>query len=847
MKKILLLAALLSWAFSSGAQTREINSFIYAGPYPVSAPYIMDSLNVHFASFTNESLLDTYISLDMINEGKSVEGSSLPIYEDGYALNLAGFTIENTRYATASLKVEGVKNYKSFLDGKEIKGGKMVLEPATHSVVIKYLSVPNEKYSLKVTLETDGKTDSGTDSKTGGEINSETVSKTDRGTNNEDDCKSIAIRSDNNKLYTIYDVLHGTHFGRIEVSPDGKYLITGYRTSLPGGETISRSTVREISSGKVLAESPRGFQWMPSSNRYYFTRKSVNGTQLVSVDPSTGTETVMAENLPEGHFEMSPTEDFLIYTMMEEGPSERSEIYQVLEPDDRQPGWRNRSYLAKYDLKKSIMQPLTFGHRNVWSADISSDGRYLLMMGSESRLTKRPTTLFSIYLMDLSTLETRTLVDKDGFISGAAFSPDGRQILIQGSPESFDGIGKNVEEGQTPSMTDIQLYIMDIAGGKVTPVTKNFNPSIQRAQWNKSDGQIYFTAENRDYYSLYRMNPANGDIKQIDVPEDLVSSFSLAGKAPVLAFFGQGASNSDRLYIMNTKKLKSSIMEDLSAVILKDKVLGECREWNFVSSKGDTIYGRYYLPPYFDSSKKYPVIVNYYGGCSPVSRNFESRYPHHAYAALGYVVYVIEPSGSTGFGQKFSARHVNTAGEGVAEDIIEGTRQFCSEHSFADGTKIGCIGASYGGFMTQFLQTKTDMFAAAVSHAGISDHTSYWGVGYWGYSYSEVSMANSYPWSDPDLYIKQSPLFNADKIHTPLLLIHGDSDVNVPTGESIQLFTALKLLGRETALVEVSKQDHHILDYDKRILWHNTIMAWFAKWLQDDPQWWNAMYPQKSL
>lgn len=103
------------------------------------------------------------------------------------------------------------------------------------------------------------------------------------------------------------------------------------------------------------------------------------------------------------------------------------------------------------------------------------------------------------------------------------------------------------------------------------------------------------------------------------------------------------------------------------------------------------------------------MIVNYYGGCSPTSRNFESRYPHHAYAALGYVVYVIEPSGATGFGQEFSARHVNTFGDGVADDIIEGTRKFAAEHPFVNDSKIGCIGASYGGFMTQYLQTKTDI------------------------------------------------------------------------------------------------------------------------------------------
>ena len=165
---------------------------------------------------------------------------------------------------------------------------------------------------------------------------------------------------------------------------------------------------------------------------------------------------------------------------------------------------------------------------------------------------------------------------------------------------------------------------------------------------------------------------------------------------------------------------------------------------------------------------------------------------------------VINPSGATGFGQEFSARHVNTAGNGPADDIVEGTKQFCKEHSFVDASKIGCIGASYGGFTTMYLQTITDIFAAAISHAGISDHTSYWGEGYWGYSYSEVSMANSYPWSETDLYVKQSPLYNAHKVKTPILFVHGDADTNVPVGESIQMYTALKLLGKETDMVLVT-------------------------------------------
>ena len=103
-------------------------------------------------------------------------------------------------------------------------------------------------------------------------------------------------------------------------------------------------------------------------------------------------------------------------------------------------------------------------------------------------------------------------------------------------------------------------------------------------------------------------------------------------------------------------------------------------------------------------------------------------------------------------------------------------------------------------------------------------------------------MANSYPWTRKDLYVDQSPLFNAEKIHTPLLFLHGNADHNVPIGESIQMFTALKLLGRPTAFVVVDGQDHHVLDFGKRVKWHNTIMAWFQRYLKGDDSWWKAIY-----
>ncbi len=814
-KQICFIGALLA-SMSLSAEIVNVRTFRYAGPYVVQQPYLMDSVDVNSKTFVMKNLLETPLALDAAKQGAAFSADVLPNVSEGYALHLLNFALQSKAYITAELKIEGLTNYQLYVNGKKQNAGKLTLEPATHDVVIKYLSEAGKDDLLKVSIQTE---------KDG----------------------VVTLREDGKRNYTLDDVLHGTHISGISLSPNGKYLMTSYRTTHVGGKTSGITKVTEWTTGKVLAQRTERLQWMPKSNRYYYTRTGVNGRELVTVDPLTGNEFILANKLPDGYFQMSPTEDWLLYSVTQEGPKERKEIYEVLEPDDRQPGWRDRTYLAKYDLKNGLMQPLTFGYHNAWGLDISNDGRYVLMMTSRSRLTQRPTSLSTLYRLDVQTMQVETLVANDGFIGRAQFSPDGSNILITGSPEALNGIGLNVKEGQTPNMYDYQLYLMNLTDKKITPLTKFFNPSVQQTVWNKLDGQIYFTAENRDYISLYRMNPKDGKIQQIEVKEDLVKSISLSEDAPVLAYYGQGAMNSDRLYTLDTKKQKHTLVEDLSKDILKDIQLGECLDWNFINSKGNTIYGRYYLPPHFDATKKYPMIVNYYGGCSPTERNFESRYPHHAYAALGYVVYVVQPSGASGFGQEFGARHVNTAGEGPAQDIIEGTQKFCEEHDFVNAKKIGCIGASYGGFMTQYLQTKTDIFAAAISHAGISDHTSYWGEGYWGYSYSEVSMANSYPWTRKDLYVDRSPLFNADKIHTPLLFVHGDVDMNVPVGESIQMYTALKLLGRETAMVLVDGQDHHILDYGKRIQWQHTIWAWFAKWLQDDPTWWNAIYKPKSL
>lgn len=804
-----IMAAALLLQAAAYADNLEVKSFRYAGPYTVKQPCLIDSVDVNGKKFAPENILDTHLSLDALRTASLT--SVLP-HCDSATLNLVGFSVETMDFVKADLKVEGTKKFQVFVDGRKDGGHKIKLEPGTHEFAVKFQGPAD---SLKLSFAGAG-------------------------------AEKLSLREDGGRIFSLDLNTQGPDCNGISLSPEGGYLVINRFETLPDGK---RSTWRELvrlSDGKVLSRSNERFDWMPAKDLLRYTRRSATGLDLYSADPETGAETLLARSIPEGNFVMSPDCSYLIYTKSKEGPKE-GEVHQILTPDDRQPGWRNRFYLSLYDLATGQMQDLTYGFHSTWLNDISADGRYILFQTSRERLEQRPTTLSTLYIMDMGTLEARPLFPEDGFIGSAQFSPDGKRVLVDGSPEAFGGIGRNLPEDRIPNQYDKQLFIVDIASGSVNPITKDFNPSVSAAAWSVYDGRIYFTAEDKDCVNLFRCDPEKGGIEQIPISEDHLYNFDLARTSPLLACYGQSLNNAMRVYTYDLKKKRQNVIRDISAERLEGVELGEGLPYEFTSSKGDLINCFYVLPPHFDASRKYPMIVHYYGGCSPTSRYCIGSYSPQMYAAQGYVFLAINPSGASGFGQEFASRHVNTAGDGVAEDIIEATRRFCADHPFVNTDKVGCFSASYGGFMTQLLLASTDIYATGISHAGISSHTSYWGEGYWGYSYSETSMANSYPWTRKDLYVDHSPLYFADRIHTPLLFLHGSADTNVPIGESIQMFTALKLLGQETAFVVVDGENHGISDYGKKRQWLRTIFAWFAKYLKDDPSWWDELYPEKNL
>lgn len=812
MKRNILAAGLLLIGGMAMAQVKtEVKKFNLVGPYAVSMPHATDTVNVKGEKFDENTLLD---AVSLTSPVSSIfDGILLPSQSDKKSVGVLSFYLNNTEYLKAQIEVKGPKNYKVFVDGKE-HVGELALAPEHHTIAIKYLAEAGCGDTLSVVMDAK---------------------------------KSLMVTTDPKHPYMVHDLTDGLRVRGISLSPDGSLAQVSFQNTQRDGSSQWSYELRDTKTGRVVSQLGKNYGWMPRTVALVEETWEDGQRMLTRIDPLTWQRTRLATHLPKGGYTISPTEDFIIVSVQEEGPTEDADVFEVVEMDDRQPGWRNRNYLCRYDVATGLCQRLTFGNKGEMLCDISQDGRKLLIATSHSRLTKRPTTVTDYLLMNLQTMKTDTLFIDAEFVGGAYFSPDGRQVLFTGTPEAFQRVGCQLPPDVTPSMIETELFLYDIATRKITPLTKDFDPSVSNVEWSAADGMIYFSAEDRDYVNLFRLNPQTGKIDKLPVRGDYTYRFDLAAHAPVLGYLSYKTLEPASAYVLPLQKKGKEVCFFDGKTVIGDALLGTCQDWNYTNSKGDTVYGRLYLPHDFDATKKYPMIVYYYGGCSPTSRYFESPYAPQYWNSLGYVAYIVEPSGATGFGQEWASRHVNTAGQGPAEDIIEGVKKLCDTHPYINKKKIGCMGASYGGFMTQYLQTKTDIFAAAVSHAGIANHTSYWGEGYWGYNYSEVSMANSYPWSHRQLYVDQSPLFNADKIHTPLLLLHGTDDTNVPIVESLQMFTALKLLGRDVALVEVKGENHHILDYKKKEKWLATQMAWFQKWLKDDPTWWDALYPKKNL
>jgi dipeptidyl aminopeptidase/acylaminoacyl peptidase len=251
--------------------------------------------------------------------------------------------------------------------------------------------------------------------------------------------------------------------------------------------------------------------------------------------------------------------------------------------------------------------------------------------------------------------------------------------------------------------------------------------------------------------------------------------------------------------------------------------------FSFPGANGDKVQGFLVKPPNFDATKKYPVKFLIHGGPQGAwGDDWSYRWNPELFAANGYVVIMINFHGSTGYGQKFIDAINGDWGGAPFEDLMKGLDYAEKTYPFIDKDRECALGASYGGYMANWILGHTNRFKCIVSHDGMFNTDSAWGT-------TEELWFNEWefkgtPWTNRELYRKWSPHLSATSFKTPTLVVHGQLDYRLDVSEGLQLFTTLQRLGVPSKMLYFPDEGHWVQKPQNSQLWYKTVNDWVDRW-----------------
>jgi dipeptidyl aminopeptidase/acylaminoacyl peptidase len=456
--------------------------------------------------------------------------------------------------------------------------------------------------------------------------------------------------------------------------------------------------------------------------------------------------------------------------------------------------------------------PFSIAGSSDW--DVSPDGGDLVYASNTAKIEALSTNA-DLWLVPFSGGSPRNLTAANPAFDGSPrFSPDGRWIAYRAQKRP----------GFESDRFRLMLYAR--ATGQVRSLTEDFDYWVDDFRWAPDSASLVFVAQVRGKEVLYRVGLTGG------APTPLWTG----GAATALEVGPEG-----RTYLAASTLARAaeiwSVAPDggapvavthLDDALFRELALGEVSERYTSASDGRALQAWVVKPPFFDPEKKYPAVFFVHGGPQGAwIDGWSYRWNPEVWAAYGYVVYAANPRGSTGFGQDFVDAISGDWGGQVYDDLMRQADDLASL-PYVDKDRIGAAGASYGGYMINWIAGHTGRFRALVSHDGTFDLASA------NLETEELWFPRwefkGWPW-DSDQYRKWNPMLSAGNFHTPMLVITSEKDFRVPFGQGLQLFTALQIQGVPSRLLMFPDEGHWVLKPGNSRLWHNTVMDWLHRYL----------------
>jgi dipeptidyl aminopeptidase/acylaminoacyl peptidase len=670
------------------------------------------------------------------------------------------------------------------------------------------------------------------------------------------------------RTITHEDVWLMKRVGAPAVSPDGRWALTSVtEPSYDAAKTASDlwlvsldgSTPPRRLTSTLAPES--GAVFSPDSKRLAFaTKREGDETAQIYILPLDGGEAMRVTNISTGASD----------------PQWRSDGNAILFESRVYPGARNddenRKIAAERKTRKSNLRVFDSFPIRYWDHWLDDLRPHVFVQSLEPGAAPRDllagTKLAALPGFQGEFGETETSL-------GARWSPDGASIVFTATADLDHTI-------TAPGSTE--LYRIPAQGGEPAPLTSGpdsysnptFRPdgkalyatrqrsgavslySLDRlvkidwpqagppkmltGEWDRSVGSIAFTPDSRTIYltaedqghdRVFQLPADGGDVRPaFPVLEGAYSDLVIPAHAaaPVLVARWQSMIHPADVVRVDAKTGENRFLTEFNKDRIAQIDWKPPREFWITSKTGRRIQSLLVLPPAFDASKKYPLLVFPHGGPhNMINDQFFIRWNYHLLTSPGYVLLMTNYTGSTGYGEEFAEAIHKDILRGPAAEIEQAADEAIRMFPFIDATRQAAAGASYGGYLMNWFEGNTKRFKCLVSHAGLADNTSFWGATddsyYW-------EIRNGGPvWEQKGAWLDQSPITYAANFSTPMLVTQGEQDFRVPVNQGLEMYKLLQRRGVPSRLIIFPDENHWVMKGEDARQHMREVLDWLAKYL----------------
>jgi len=651
---------------------------------------------------------------------------------------------------------------------------------------------------------------------------------------------SAALAGAQTGVFTSGDLYKLRSAGGVAFSPDGTHLAYTVSNNDGPGRPYSQLWIMNLADGSSIRlakekESSGGAEWSPDGQWIAYSGHLSGKDGLIVSHPDGSAAKFITElkgtNSPlpttGRRLAWSPDSKRLAFVNAVPGPETEEVngdpvvITRYLYKPDYDEGLSHfndnrRLHIFVVEVATGRIHQLTGGDHYEHSIDWSPDGREIAFV-SNREPNEDQFFNYDLFALRVSDGNIRRITATENAEYQPRWSPDGKTIVYLGTRRGLTDLETTME--------DTHVWLIDADGGNRRELGAGIDNRQRDCGWAPDGKSIYFTVEERGNNRLYRMPVSGGNPEVIVGGRGGVGSWAVS-KEGALAYSMATPDDLSEIYYrkpgQTTKK-----MTDLNAGVMAGKQLAEVEPLTFISNDNKYEVEAYLTKPLnVTPGSKHPMVVVIHGG--PHGQQGPAfNFRNQVYADLGWATLMVNYRGSTGYGQKFADGVFGDQNGNEGQDVLYGVSAALRRNLWIDRDRLGVEGVSYGGQLSAWLVTQTNIFKASIPTAAIINLVSYNYMTY--YNQYEQMEFGIFPHQGNvmDLMWQRSAIKYVAQVHTPVMLMHGENDADVPIAEAEQFYIGLKDVGVETIFVRYPREGHglrepkHIVDsIDRSIKWY---------------------------